>query len=249
MSRLTKPGWDTGTDIGGWVDQIHADFFGQTWWNMADWVLWAPDGGFGDRRDQPVDDEVSVGSEDILPVSTDARIELSDLVIDESSGWETPLPTEDGELIWQYIAGGLWYIVGEDPNVTYTDAEKLALEGAIAAPVTTTVPNAGEGMADFFDDLGDVFTDWLSSELIPNPFVADPGVITTQPVGTTTAAPGAGQKGMVYKQVCGVWKWVPKKRRRRRALLTEADFNALLRIENLKVNKNVTMAISKAITR
>ncbi len=56
-------------------------------------------------------------------------------------------------------------------------------------------------------------------------------------------------KGMVYKKVCGVYKWVKQKRRRRRKLLTDADFNALLRIQALKVNTNMTIAIAKALGR
>ncbi len=56
-------------------------------------------------------------------------------------------------------------------------------------------------------------------------------------------------KGMVYKKVCGVYKWVKQKRRRRRKLLTDADFNALLRLQALKVNQNMTVAIAKALGR
>lgn len=56
-------------------------------------------------------------------------------------------------------------------------------------------------------------------------------------------------KGLVYKKVCGEYKWVKQKRRRRRKMLTDADFNALLRIQALKVNANMTIAIAKAIGR
>lgn len=56
-------------------------------------------------------------------------------------------------------------------------------------------------------------------------------------------------KGLVYKKVCGEYRWVKQKRRRRRQLLTESDFNALLRIQALKVNTNMTIAIAKALGR
>lgn len=56
-------------------------------------------------------------------------------------------------------------------------------------------------------------------------------------------------KGWVYKKVCGQWKWVKPKRRRRKTLLTESDYNALLRIQSLKVNSNMTIAIAKTLAR
>lgn len=56
-------------------------------------------------------------------------------------------------------------------------------------------------------------------------------------------------QGYVYKKVCGVYKWVKPGRRRRKKLLTDSDFNALLRIQALKVNQNMTIAIAKALGR
>lgn len=56
-------------------------------------------------------------------------------------------------------------------------------------------------------------------------------------------------QGLVYKKVCGAYRWVHQKRRRRKKLLTDADFNALLRIQALKVNSNMTIAIAKALGR
>lgn len=53
----------------------------------------------------------------------------------------------------------------------------------------------------------------------------------------------------VYKKVCGQYKWVMPKRKRRRQLLTNKDYNDLLKLQTLKVNQNMTAAISKALTR
>lgn len=67
--------------------------------------------------------------------------------------------------------------------------------------------------------------------------------------GVEVIREGELDKGLVYKKVCGVYKWVKPSRRRRKKLLTDADFNALLRIQALKVNTNMTIAIAKALGR
>ncbi len=74
-----------------------------------------------------------------------------------------------------------------------------------------------------------------------------PGVVLES---QASIAANAATKGMVYspRANCGRGGWI-KRRRRRRQLLSESDYNALLRIETLKVNKNMTMAIGKALTR
>ncbi len=58
-----------------------------------------------------------------------------------------------------------------------------------------------------------------------------------------------GMKGWAYKKSCGEWRWIKSSRRRRRVLLTESDYNSLLRVETLKVNHNMTIAIAKALGR
>lgn len=82
-------------------------------------------------------------------------------------------------------------------------------------------------------------------------FGVDPGWV--QP---TLGVPGVEiigeanlEKGMVYKKVCGQYKWVKQKHRRRRKLLTDADYNALLKLQTLKNNANMNIAIAKAIGR
>lgn len=93
------------------------------------------------------------------------------------------------------------------------------------------------------------------------PPVGFPSITPTGAAPDTSAPLGLGvpgyevisedklDQGWVYKKVCGVYKWVKPKRRRRRKLLTDADFNALLRIQALKVNQNMTIAIAKALGR
>ena len=56
-------------------------------------------------------------------------------------------------------------------------------------------------------------------------------------------------KGMVYKKVCGQYKWVKQKHRRRKKLLTDSDYNGLLKLQTLKNNANMNIAIAKAIGR
>lgn len=77
------------------------------------------------------------------------------------------------------------------------------------------------------------------------------GGIPNLPVFTDggSCEPNDPMQGYVMKKVCGQWRWVKPKRRRRKVLLTEADYNGLLRIESLKVNKNMTIALGKALSR
>jgi len=141
---------------------------------------------------------------------------------------------------------------------------------------TTLMPSAGtvlkgaEGVSiinDVVDLLGDIFTDdpdsgwWDTMGRPPPPAVMTPAPVVIQgggggvpppPPGYPMAAAGScGPSGPqpVYKQVCGVYKWVTPKRRRRRQLLTDSDYDSLLKLQTLKVNSNMTAAISKALTR
>lgn len=56
-------------------------------------------------------------------------------------------------------------------------------------------------------------------------------------------------QGLVYKKVCGQYKWVKQKHRRRRKLLTDSDYNGLLKLQTLKNNANMNIAIAKALGR
>ncbi len=138
-----------------------------------------------------------------------------------------------------------------------------------AMPTVPTIVKGAEAVSiitDVWDVVSDIFTDdpnkgWWDTWGTP-PIVAPPltgQVLPPAGSGTPPAPPGYGQPMApgqcstgpkpVYKMVCGVYKWVYPKRRRRRQLLTDSDYNSLLRIQNLKVNTNMNVAISKALTR
>lgn len=79
----------------------------------------------------------------------------------------------------------------------------------------------------------------------PSSFVppsGTPGTVST----TGTRGPIAPQSNLRWDARTG--RWVCKRRRRRR-LLTESDFNDLMRIATLPNKQNVTVALSKAIGR
>ncbi len=123
---------------------------------------------------------------------------------------------------------------------------------------------AGEPMpsGNFFDDLGDVAVEYIDNlvnpgqapPLYPDSFNDFPNlpplqgpVQPGQVIQPTSCAPSGPSP--VWKKVCGQYKWVYPKSRRRRALLTERDYNSLLKLQTLKVNQNMTVAIAKALSR
>lgn len=201
-----------------------------------------------DRRDLNLN--IPVGAPNVQPTPAQQGDELSHLVIAEQE-FSVPTTTFEG------------------PSVTLSDAEWYAkmfpgmvLDPLFAQAAPVIVTNQEDDVS-IFDDLGDVFVEKVRQEVLGQPsqplYNQDPGA-----VGPTVAVggPGLPPPGMggqivcapegpapVWKKVCGIYKWVIPKRRRRRALLSEGDYNALLRIENLKVNKNMTAAIAKALTR
>jgi len=112
---------------------------------------------------------------------------------------------------------------------------------------------------DFFD-LGSAALGWAGTPTqLPEPSVitqtgtgvagTSMGTLPNLPTAAASCEPDDPMKGYVMKKVCGQWRWIKPKRRRRKPLLTESDYNALLRIESLKVNKNMTVAIAKTLSR
>jgi len=225
-------------------------FIFNTWWNSIPyWIVQIPevvyvDEPLLDRRDLPTDPQIPVGGPDVQSSLPDAGIELSNLVISER-------PTDISSTITPRSTVALtdaeWYARMFPGQVLMTNTPTPLL-------TTTEAP-----VADFFDDLGDLAIDYAKSELGLNPppdpgpsiVYTNPNTGDSMPGNVPYQAPGACDTGPspVWKKVCGVYKWVTPKRRRRRALLTETDYNALLRIEGLKVNKNMSIAIAKALTR
>lgn len=198
-----------------------------------------------DRRDVYSNPEIPVGYPNILPAPPDPGIQLSNLVISEQP---LNIPTSPA------IEMKPFYVFpGSDINVQeMADAGYQVIFGTQPAAPTTFVEEPP--VADFFEDLGDLAIDYAKQELgLTGTPAPAPTPSLTGSIPTTVTAPQQGVcstgASPVYKKVCGVYKWVFPKRRRRRALLTESDYNALLRIEGLKVNRNMSVAIAKALTR
>lgn len=244
-----------------------------------------------DRRD--IVPEVSLGDSNVLPFPPQPGIELSDLVISELeptvSNEATVVLGGDGLPVDEtspfYVPGitqaGIDYMARKaaEAAIPALDPNKnLVSIGDYVPPeinlsddgVKYDFPSLGDddmanGNGGFWDDLGDIGTDYIRSLILPG--TPSLGVPIQPPLGVALPVPQSGG-GMVppgappavacnpsggpypvMKMVCGQYKWVYPKRKRRRALLTESDYNALLRVQNLKVNQNMTVAIAKALTR
>jgi len=119
--------------------------------------------------------------------------------------------------------------ISEDNMGWYTDLDEF-LGGILpgGAPNTTQFPTWGDPGSGFID---------------PGTFLPP---VTTQPVIPPAAslpamavAPGGAcptddpMKGCVYKKVCGQWRWVKQKQRRRKALVTKSDAQGLAVLKGL----------------
>lgn len=135
------------------------------------------------------------------------------------------LPTNNQRI--NNVGFDLGNLVGKAIDV-YGDINAPRVQYAQSGP-QTVYPGAGYG------------TNMLASPTFINDEVGIPGVEIIRESEL--------DKGMVYKKVCGQYKWVKQTRRRRRKLLTESDYNGLLKLQTLKVNQNMTVAIAKAIGR
>lgn len=207
-----------------------------------------------DRRDYP---QVSLGSPQLLEIPTIPGDELSNLVIAEVP---PGTPTIPNQAVSDISAVGNVFDMEE-----WRGIQQMQQQGIL--------PTMEDEYMGFFDDLGDLAID-VAGEFArrdlytPGRGMAPVGMAA--PMGYDFSTGGGGPSfssddplvaplqsaavcdtgpSPVYKKVCGVYKWVYPKRRRRRQLLTDSDYNGLLRIESLKVNKNMTIAIAKALTR
>lgn len=114
-------------------------------------------------------------------------------------------------------------------------------------------PTAGEEVED--EDTMPAFVDFASDviDLIQGQapggqtnLVAPAPLPRTNPVVPGTPAPTTGNTNMRWNPKTGRWEC---RRRRRRRLLTDSDFNDLMRIATLPNKQNVTVALAKAIGR
>lgn len=107
-------------------------------------------------------------------------------------------------------------------------------------------------LGDFFGGIVDLGSAYISSKFAPPPqqsflptqsgltqgFVPTPSSVAVAsglPVPPPPPGPSTdcGTAKPVYKMVCGNWKWVYPKRRRRRQLLTNSDANGLARLKGI----------------
>jgi len=87
-------------------------------------------------------------------------------------------------------------------------------------PVGSSLPNVyGYPAPPQFTDTGMLPTVQSGGGMVPPP----PQLMAPQACGD----PNDPYKGMVYKRVCGQWKWVKKKYRRRKQLFTTRDASQL----------------------
>ncbi len=98
-----------------------------------------------------------------------------------------------------------------------------------------------ESMAHSWWHLGSQVIDVLQGQATQPAAVYNPAYANQFVSSTGTGSPGYAQ-AMARAAGC-------KKRRRRRALLTEGDFNSLMRIATLPNNANVRTALAKAVGR
>ncbi len=154
---------------------------------------------------------------------------------------------------WHNAAKGEYVGVGAGGKLIIKTIPANAGGVTVNGDVVIAPPEEDEvGWIADLGDLVDIYQDYSGQGgTDPQP----PAVITTP---TATVIPGTGGPvaaqcatgaSPVWKKVCGVYKWVYPKRKRRRQLLTNRDYDDLLKLQTLKVNANMTAAISKALTR
>ncbi len=121
---------------------------------------------------------------------------------------------------------------------------------AAAAVIDPTPASPGSVDDDDFTEAEDMAHSWLhlGSDILAA-YTSPTAGVAAAPMGFAGPArvPGAGAvPGFTY----GTDNGIPcKRRRRRRALLTEGDFNSLMRIATLPNNANVRTALAKAVGR
>lgn len=155
------------------------------------------------------------------------------------AGWNIP-----GKEFLQFIGGVLTKVLADpifDTDILFEEPQEddvawiddLGQLVGIAAPFLGGSTPAPQVYTTGYDP---------SEPVLANGGTSGPGA----PVTFANCAPGASP---VWKKVCGEYKWVTPKRRRRRQLLTNRDYDDLLKLQTIKVNANMTAAISKALTR
>lgn len=144
----------------------------------------------------------------------------------------------------------------DKPNMPLSNEDWLIKMGM--APAVTVLPqplfgDEGEGMSvfeDWYDAADRLAGGWLPGGPV-SPFDVTPPLTGFWPPSATPAAPPVGAPPMpiatpgpmmdpcnpgpspVYKKVCGIYKWVYPKRRRRKALATRTDIKSLAALKGV----------------
>jgi len=135
-------------------------------------------------------------------------------------------------------------------DIPYEDTEPG--EAEVADPLEDEdMPFHGDSWVDF---AWGVAADYFGVGLTPDAFVGP--TTTTPPAAPPPAMPGAPmnyncppQKTRTLTIDCATGKEVKRTRRRRRRILTNSDYNDLMRIATLPNKQNVAVALAKAIGR
>jgi len=236
---------------------VRFDVPGQPWWDWASpqWGTWmqiAP---------LPPPEALPQVIGETVPVDV-AQAEVCFRLPD---GWSVCVPPG----IWadSYRNKGYPEISGSSPEFLPPVAAAGDWQTAVVVPTDaaqeipgdeTTMPGHSEqGWIDW--GIGEVY-DWLNPATTPIYNFAGPGATApalTGPTGTAMTPNGTCGKSPCVCGVdsCGRPALIDPRtgkrcyRRRRRRLLTEGDFNDLMRIATLPNKQNVTVALAKAIGR
>jgi len=162
--------------------------------------------------------------------------------ISPEEGWDSVSPPVLDEL----GPPGSYGVVPEEYRVERRPIEVGKAEETVIDPTDETpVDDEGdeEMPIDWGDLIGDIAGDWLNPSPVYNPPGYGGPVVTPLPGPRVVNPPGftTGGSMAVYNRC--------KPRRRRRRLLTEGDFNDLMRIATLPNNTNVRTALAKAVGR
>lgn len=141
----------------------------------------------------------------------------------------------------------------EDWDAVYAEFERLNRggnaeidDGVFEPDVEIVMPDIwdlGRGLIDFFDDDPTMPAPVSAAQqYAPSSTVAGGGPVSSGPPGSTPTGSGS----WCYNSSTGKWT---KRRRRRRRLLTESDYNDLMRISTLPNKEGVRIALAKAIGR
>jgi len=180
---------------------------------------------------------------------------------------EVPLPVDETESEGYFDEAGNWvpFVVGEGefpagsifaPGEIWGDPPARGYE-TVSYPPDDVLNESGE---DVVADWGDIFGTALGSVAesfmtqpsgFAGPYAGGPVVVSGTPavtgpgmIGCAPSTPG----GKYYNAALGKWCYKSPRRRRKR-LLTNGDFNDLMRIATLPNNAMTKIALAKAVGR